>query len=99
MREVHRFLADQVYPSDRFQPMLERIRARKLPPTGHQVAVIGAGPTGLTAGFYLAMLGHDVTLFDERAEAGGMLRYAIPEYRLPKAVLRRELDLIEGVGV
>ena len=99
MREVHRFLADQVYPSDRFQPMLERIRARKLPPTGHQVAVIGAGPTGLTAGFYLAMLGHDVTLFDERAEAGGMLRYAIPEYRLPKSVLRRELDLIEGVGV
>jgi NADH-quinone oxidoreductase subunit F len=99
MREVHRFLADQVYPSDRFQPMLERIRARKLASTGHKVAVIGAGPTGLTAGFYLAMLGHDVTLFDERAEAGGMLRYAIPEYRLPKAVLRRELDLIEGVGV
>ena len=59
----------------------------------------GAGPTGLTAAFYLAMLGHDVTIFEERAEAGGMLRFAIPEYRLPKAVLRRELDLIEGLGV
>ena len=45
------------------------------------------------------MLGHDVTIFDEHSEAGGMLRFAIPEYRLPKSVLRRELDLIEGVGV
>ena len=45
------------------------------------------------------MLGHDVTIFEERNEAGGMLRFAIPEYRLPKSVLRRELDLIEGVGV
>jgi NADH-quinone oxidoreductase subunit F len=100
MREVHRFLADQIYLSDdRFASMSERIRARKLAPTGHKVAVIGAGPTGLTAAFYLAMLGHDVTVFEERSEAGGMLRFAIPEYRLPKAVLRRELDLIEGVGV
>jgi len=45
------------------------------------------------------MLGHDVTIFEERSEAGGMLRFAIPEYRLPKSVLRRELDMIEGVGV
>jgi NADH-quinone oxidoreductase subunit F len=99
MREVHRFLADQIYQSDRFEPMLERIRERKLPSTGRTVAVAGAGPTGLTAAFYLAMLGHDVTIFEERGEAGGMLRFAIPEYRLPKSVLRRELDLIEGVGV
>jgi NADH-quinone oxidoreductase subunit F len=99
MREVHRFLADAIYQSDRFAPMLERIRARRLAPTGRKVAVAGAGPTGLTAAFYLAMLGHDVTIFEERSEAGGMLRFAIPEYRLPKSVLRRELDLIEGVGV
>jgi NADH-quinone oxidoreductase subunit F len=99
MREVHRFLADAVYQSELFKPMLERIRARKLASTGHKVAVAGSGPTGLTAAFYLAMLGHDVTIFEERSEAGGMLRFAIPEYRLPKSVLRRELDLIEGVGV
>jgi len=99
MREVHRSIADQIYLSDRFEPMLKRIQARKLPPTGRKVAVAGAGPTGLTAAFYLAMLGHDVTIFEERGEAGGMLRFAIPEYRLPKSVLRRELDLIEGVGV
>jgi NADH-quinone oxidoreductase subunit F len=99
MREVHRFLADAIYQSDLFEPMFKRILARKLAPTGRKVAVAGAGPTGLTAAFYLAMLGHDVTIFEERGEAGGMLRYAIPEYRLPKSVLRRELDLIEGVGV
>jgi NADH-quinone oxidoreductase subunit F len=99
MREVHRFLADEIYQSDRFEPMLARILAHKLPPTGRKVAVAGAGPTGLTAAFYLAMLGHDVTIFEERGEAGGMLRFAIPEYRLPKSVLRRELDLIEAVGV
>ncbi|MGO9638669.1 MAG: NADH-ubiquinone oxidoreductase-F iron-sulfur binding region domain-containing protein, partial [Terracidiphilus sp.] len=99
MREVHRFLADAVYQSDLFEPMLERVRARKLAATGRKVAVAGSGPTGLTAAFYLAMLGHDVTIFEERSEAGGMLRFAIPEYRLPKSVLRRELDLIEGVGV
>jgi NADH-quinone oxidoreductase subunit F len=99
MREVHRFLADAIYQSDLFEPMLKRIQARKLAPTGHKVAVAGSGPTGLTAAFYLAMLGHDVTIFEERSEAGGMLRFAIPEYRLPKSVLRRELDLIEGVGV
>jgi NADH-quinone oxidoreductase subunit F len=99
MREVHRFIADSIYQSDRFEPMLKRIMARKLQPTGRKIAVAGSGPTGLTAAFYLALLGHDVTIFEERSEAGGMLRFAIPEYRLPKSVLRRELDLIEGVGV
>jgi NADH-quinone oxidoreductase subunit F len=99
MREVHRAIADAIYLSDRFQPLVERIVAHKLPSTGRKVAVAGAGPTGLTAAYYLALLGHEVTVLEERDEAGGMLRYAIPEYRLPKAVLRRELDLIEAVGV
>jgi NADH-quinone oxidoreductase subunit F len=99
MREVHRFIADAIYQSDFFEPMLQRIRARQLPASGRKIAVAGSGPTGLTAAFYMAMLGHEVTIFEERNEAGGMLRFAIPEYRLPKSVLRRELDLIEGVGV
>ena len=99
MREVHRFIADEIYQSDRFRADgSSASSARKLPPTGRKVAVAGAGPTGLTAAFYLAMLGHDVTIFEERSEAGGMLRFAIPEYRLPKSVLRRELDLIESDG-
>jgi NADH-quinone oxidoreductase subunit F len=99
MREVHRFIADEIYQSDRFEPMVARIKQRRLAPTGRNIAVAGAGPTGLTAAFYLAMLGHNVTIFEERSEAGGMLRFAIPEYRLPKSVLRRELDLIEAMGV
>jgi NADH-quinone oxidoreductase subunit F len=99
MREVHRFIADSIYQSGHFETMVERIAAHKLRPTGRKIAVAGSGPTGLTAGFYLAMLGHDVTIFEEHGEAGGMLRFAIPEYRLPKSVLRRELDLIERVGV
>jgi len=99
MREVHRFIADSVFQSDRFETLAARIAARRLPRTGKKIAVAGSGPTGLTAGFYLSLLGHDVTLFEAREEAGGMLRYAIPEYRLPKAVLRRELDLIERTGV
>ena len=45
------------------------------------------------------MLGHDVTVFDSKSEAGGMLRFALPEYRLPKAILRREIELIERLGV
>ena len=54
---------------------------------------------GLTAAFYLAMLGYDVTVYDAKSEAGGMLRFALPEYRLPKAVLAREIDLIRRLGV
>jgi NADH-quinone oxidoreductase subunit F len=99
MREVHRFIADAIYQSDLFEPMVQRILARKLEPTGHKVAVAGSGPTGLTAAFYLSMLGHNVTIFEERSEAGGMLRFAIPEYRLPKSALQRELNLIERIGV
>ncbi|PSH04743.1 MAG: proton-conducting membrane transporter [Acidobacteria bacterium] len=99
IRDVHRLIADTVFASNNFESIVKRIIARKLEPTGRKVAVAGAGPTGLTAAFYLALLGHDVTAFDEKPEAGGMLRFAIPEYRLPKAVLRREIELIERLGV
>jgi NADH-quinone oxidoreductase subunit F len=99
MREVHRFIADSIFLSDRYEEMVARIAARRLPATGHKIAIAGAGPTGLTAAFYLAMLGHDVTVFDAKSEAGGMLRFALPDYRLPKSVLHREVGLIERVGV
>src|SRR5271157_3976499 len=59
MREVHRLIADSIYQSDRFGAMLKRVLNRKLAPTGRKIAVAGSGPTGLTAAFYLAMLGHD----------------------------------------
>ena len=99
MREVHRFIADSVFDSDKYEPMAQVIVARKFEPTGRKVAIVGAGPAGLTAAFYLAMLGHDVTVYDSKSEAGGMLRFALPEYRLPKGILRREIELIERLGV
>ena len=99
MREVHRFIADSIYNSERFDAMVERIVARKLAATGRKVAIVGAGPTGLAAAFYLALLGHDVTVYDPNAEPGGMLRYAIPDYRLPKDIVRKEIELIRRVGV
>jgi NADPH-dependent glutamate synthase beta subunit-like oxidoreductase len=79
--------------------MLQSIAARKCEATGRKIAIVGAGPAGLTASFYLAMLGHDVTVYDSKSEAGGMLRFALPEYRLPKGILRREIELIERLGV
>jgi len=99
MREVHRFIADSVFNSDRRDDMFKRILARKLEPTGRKIAIAGAGPAGLTAAFYLALLGHDVTVYDSKAEAGGMLRFALPEYRLPKSALHSEVELIEKLGV
>jgi len=99
MREVHRFIADSVYESDRFDRLAARIAARKLPPTERKVAVVGGGPSGLTAAFYLALLGHQVTIYDSNPELGGMLRYAIPEYRLSQNVIRREVELIRRLGV
>jgi NADH-quinone oxidoreductase subunit F len=99
MREVHRFIADAIYQSDRFDALVERIAQRRMEPTGRKIAVVGAGPTGLTAAFYLALLGHEVTVYESNPEAGGMLRYALPEYRLPRAVVRREVELIRRMGV
>ena len=99
MREVHRSIADQVLLTERFAPALDRLLACRRPPTAFRVAVAGAGPAGLTAAFYLALLGHQVTVFESHPEPGGMLRYALPEFRLPKAVLDREVEIIRRLGV
>ena len=99
MREVHRFIADSVLLSDRFDEMAGKVVARRLSPTGKKVAVVGAGPAGLTAAFYLALLGHEVVVYESHPEAGGMLRFALPEYRAPKAVLDREIEIIRRLGV
>lgn len=67
--------------------------------SGKKIAVIGAGPSGLTAAYYSALNGHDVTVFERHAYAGGMMRYGIPEYRLPKATLDKEIEQIKNLGV
>ena len=99
MREVHRFIADTIFQSDRFEALAAKIASHKRPRTERKVAVVGAGPTGLTAAFYLALLGHEVTVYESNPEPGGMLRYALPEYRLPREVVRREVELIRRMGV
>lgn len=77
------------------QPYLPVVR----PATGKKIAVIGAGPAGLTVAYYTALEGHTVTVYDAMPEGGGMLRYGIPEYRLPKSVLAQEINLIASLGV
>ncbi len=69
------------------------------PSTGKRVAVIGAGPAGLTAAGELRKLGHDVTVFELLHVAGGVLMYGIPEFRLPKAIVKREIDGLRSMGV
>lgn len=69
------------------------------PPKGKSVAVVGAGPAGLSCAYYLAVAGYSVQMFEALPEPGGMLRYGIPEYRLPKDVLDLEISQILGLGV
>ena len=71
----------------------------KKPATGKRVAIVGSGPTGLSAAWFLAREGHAVTIFEAREKPGGMLRYGIPEYRLPKAVLDAEIDAVRLLDV
>lgn len=67
--------------------------------TGRKAAIVGSGPCGLTAAYYLALLGHEVTVFEAQDRSGGMLRYGIPGYRLPDEVVDADICLIEESGV
>jgi NADPH-dependent glutamate synthase beta subunit-like oxidoreductase len=92
IHSVERFLGDLA---------LEKGWLFDAPPagSGRRVLVIGAGPSGLSAAYHLARLGHEVEVRDAGAEPGGMMRYGIPAYRLPRDVLSGELDRIEALGV
>ena len=72
---------------------------RKAEPTGKTVAVIGGGPGGLTAAYDLSLMGHQVTVYEQRPKLGGMLRYGIPDYRLPQDVLDRDIAHILSAGI
>ncbi len=88
---LKRFVADyDLDGKDRYLPDLK-------PASRYRVAIVGGGPAGLSAAYYLALEGHRVTIFDSSPKLGGMLRYGIPEYRLPKAILDREIAFIIGL--
>ena len=78
---------------------LDRMSIADVPKKGQKVGIIGSGPAGLTVAIILAMHGYSVTIFEERSLIGGMLRYGIPEFRLPKTVLDRYVRLLEQLGV
>ena len=67
--------------------------------TGKKVAVIGGGPGGISAAYYLRLMGHDVTIYEQRKQLGGMLRYGIPSYRLPRETLDREIEQLLSTGI
>ena len=78
---------------------LDRMSIADVPKKGQKVGIIGSGPAGLTVAIILSMHGYSVTIFEERSLIGGMLRYGIPEFRLPKTVLDRYVRLLEQLGV
>jgi formate dehydrogenase major subunit len=90
---VKRFVAD--WDMGRDSPWIPTKKAA----TGKRLAIVGAGPSGLSAAYYSAIAGHDVTVFEREPEAGGMMRYGIPEYRLPKATLDSEIGVMKKLGV
>lgn len=67
--------------------------------TGKKVAIIGAGPSGLSCAYYLQQMGHECTIYEKRQKMGGMLRYGIPEYRLPRKILDNDIDFIISTGI
>ena len=92
IRSVKRFIADW---ADENLPPTEKAEVK----FDEKVAIIGAGPSGLTTARDLALLGYRTTVFEAKSEAGGMLRFGIPEYRLPKAALQQDIDRVLALGV
>lgn len=91
--DLKRYAADFILRSE--EPYMDLVFPKK----GKNVGIIGAGPSGLTCGYYLARLGYDVDVYEEQPIAGGVLAFGIPEYRLPTEVLQHEIKMIEQVGV
>ena len=93
IRDVERFLGDYAleHAGDLYRPPAAE--------SGKRVAVVGAGPAGLTAAYFLRQAGHDVTVLDQMPEAGGMLTYSIPAYRMPKDVMAAQVRALEGMGI
>ena len=92
IRDLKRFATDHGTPGKRVIPLPRQVYAER-------VAIVGAGPTGLSAAYYLARRGYSVTVFDAMPVPGGMMAIGIPEYRLPRAELKRDIDAMRELGV
>jgi glutamate synthase (NADPH/NADH) small chain len=95
IRWLKRYAVDSL-PFEEYQKVLE---TEKIKSVGKRVAIVGAGPGGLAAAYYLRLLGYEVVVFEKLPEPGGMLRYGIPEYRLPYEALDKDIEYIKSVGV
>jgi glutamate synthase (NADPH) small chain len=95
IRWLKRYIADQI-PEGAYKKILE---TEHLKHNDKKVAIIGAGPSGLSAAYYLALMGYQCTIFEKLPEPGGMMRYGIPEYRLPYPDLDKDIDYIKSLGV
>ncbi len=95
IRWLKRYIADQI-PSGNYKEILN---TNNLEVNDQKVAIIGAGPAGLSAAHYLRLMGYQVTIFEQYAQAGGMMRYGIPEYRLPYDSIDKDIDYILSLGV
>lgn len=93
IREVERFLGD--YALEHAKELYQHPAKE----TGKRVGIVGAGPAGLTAAYFLRQAGHEVTVLDQMREAGGMLTYSIPSYRMPKDVMATQVRALEGMGI
>jgi len=92
IRDLKRFATDHGTPGKRVIPVPKQVYAER-------VAIVGAGPTGLSAAYYLARRGYTVTVFDAMPVAGGMMAIGIPDYRLPRAELHRDIDAMRELGI
>jgi glutamate synthase (NADPH/NADH) small chain len=90
---LERFLADWEAASGATE------RPDLAPPTGRKIAIVGSGPAGITVANDLALLGHEVTILEALHDAGGVLTYGIPEFRLPKSIVKREVEYVKSLGV
>jgi ferredoxin len=99
IRDSHRYAGDQVLKAMLDDGVEPPIPFERQAPSGRRAAVIGSGPAGMSTAFYLLLAGHDVTVFERDPAPGGMLRYGIPQYRLPKVeVLEAEYESVSRLG-
>jgi glutamate synthase (NADPH) small chain len=95
IRWLKRYIADQI-PSEKYKEILEAEQSEK---NGKKIAIVGSGPAGLSAAHYLSQMGYECIIFEALPQAGGMMRYGIPEYRLPYNQLDKDIDYILSLGI